>query len=131
MGQVFGSHDNPGGIRRLDPLSAWKSLFGQRTKPMRTGISPAEAKCDDTAPTWAVLVVHGVGDTDPGATLEAFTPSLLESSKDNLREVEPPQVVMLPSPERLEDADPYQIKALPVPEDTERYPMHLRRAVVQ
>ncbi len=35
----------------------------------------AGAQNADTQPTWAVVVVHGVGDAQPGGTLDAFVPS--------------------------------------------------------
>ena len=33
-------------------------------------------------PTWAVVFVHGVGDTCPGKTLEAVLPTLLSTNPD-------------------------------------------------
>src|SRR2546425_44949 len=65
-------------------------------------------------PTWAVIVVHGVGASSPGATLDAFVPAVIEESAGNLAEVEPPEILLLPEPV-----------------EADRFPMHLRRIRVK
>ena len=82
-------------------------------------------------PTWAVLVVHGVGLTRPGLTLQAFMQGLRQSVP-HLQESEPPEVRMLPEP------DPVPPPHSPVPLTPPagpvilagRFPMHLRWAQV-
>jgi len=81
-------------------------------------------------PTWAVLLVHGVGDTGPGRTLEAVLPTLRETNH-GLVESDQPETVMLPEPRpRL----PHQNPVPPQPPDRtsdvpirERFPVHVRR----
>jgi hypothetical protein len=74
-------------------------------------------------PTWAVVVIHGVGDTGPGVTLEAFVPPFAARSNGNLVEDEPPEVRLLPDP------NPEVPSGRRATLD-ERFPMALRRARV-
>lgn len=81
--------------------------------------------------TWAVVFVHGVGDTAPGATSAAAIPALLEFNKNRLEETERPQNRLLVEPAAklppkipvcspapsMETAQPAAV----------RFPMHLRR----
>ena len=81
--------------------------------------------------TWAVVVVHGVGDAQPGATLGAFVPALIDLSKGELAPDGSPGVVMLPevvmpdndrTPQPASDED--RIKG-------PFFPMHFRRLAVR
>ena len=67
---------------------------------------------------WAILVVHGVGDTRPGATIDDFVATLPLAREG----VHPDGVVEI---RRLPEADPKQLgPAAPVP----TFPAHLREA---
>jgi hypothetical protein len=65
---------------------------------------------------WAVLVVHGVGDTGPGSTIDAFVPSLSELG--NIHPTGCPEVRWLCESSR---SDPGML---------ESFPAHFRRARV-
>jgi hypothetical protein len=80
-------------------------------------------------PTWAVLVVHGVGFTRPGQTLDSFMSGLESTNGSRLRETGPPSVLMLDKspeeipPHKYEDR-PADLPRVSLPE---RFPMHLRQ----
>ncbi len=78
-------------------------------------------------PTWAVLVIHGVGDTGPGVTMEAFVPPLLEASQGNLVAIEPPEVRLLAETAAAPTAEG-RSSHVPL---ADRLPMHLRRVHVR
>ncbi len=89
-------------------------------------------------PTWAVVVVHGVGETGPGSTLEAFVPALLKASNGKLVEIGPPGIRMLfaEKDNPLPPIDPYPKQPL-VPVEPKgiplasRFPMSFRELEVE
>src|SRR5947209_3941773 len=92
---------------------------------------PNEIRTDKKPWTWAVVVVHGVGDSGPGRTLDAFLRTILRHPKFRLREIEPPRVHMLPEPDPvLPDCDGPIIPTAPTDSIPikNRFPMHLREA---
>jgi len=81
--------------------------------------------------TWAVVVVHGVGDTAPGATLGALIPPVVKNTAGGLEEVETPQNrLLVEQPAELPPKVPV-VPSEPATETlqpaSERFPMHLRR----
>jgi hypothetical protein len=84
-------------------------------------------------PTWAVVFVHGVGDTGPGKTLEAILPTLLRTNPD-LTEIAQPETLLLPEltpglpPKKpVPSPAPQATSAIPL---TKRFPAHMRRFAV-
>lgn len=101
--------------------------------PSHSGAKEAAAAAE-AAPSaadshWAVILVHGVGDSGAGRILNAFTRNYLEHTP-HARQIEPPEVRLLWTdesalPERdspLTPLDPASYVSF-----RERFPMHLRR----
>lgn len=82
-------------------------------------------------PIWGVIVVHGVGHTGPGVTLEAILPTLRDTNRSGLTEIAQPETRLLPEP------TPGLPPKRPVPPQTpqhtstvplgQRFPVHVRR----
>jgi len=83
-------------------------------------------------PVWAVLVVHGVGFTRPGQTLESFISGLKTLSGNRLEEIGPPEVLML---DKAQETLPPHAHAEHVSEPTiplrDRFPLHRRRTRIE
>ena len=86
-------------------------------------------------PIWGVLVVHGVGDTGPGVTLEAILPTLRQTTRGGLTEIAQPETRLLPEPKP--ELPPKQPVPPPTAQATSgvplgsRFPVHLRRFRVE
>jgi hypothetical protein len=82
--------------------------------------SPAAQQWNNAEDTWGVVVVHGVGETQPGATVNAFVPTLLglEEYKDKMTAAEPQEVELVVDPSDR-------------PSEDVRFPMHLRRVLIR
>jgi len=82
-------------------------------------------------PIWAVVVVHGVGDTAPGATLGALIPTVVQMQEGSLEEVEAPQNRLLVEPPATAPSKIPVASSDPATETlrsvSERFPMHLRQ----
>src|SRR5262249_20721413 len=107
--------------------------------PETKAVAPAEAPSDERPPTWAVVVVHGVGITRPGDTLQAFVPPFVRASGGNLEETAPPQLRLLYARHRhprcgLDRKAEDGFEPEPPPEDAsidDLFPMHFREVQVQ
>jgi hypothetical protein len=83
--------------------------------------------------TWAVVFVHGVGNTGPGKTVEAILPTLLQTNS-RLSEIAQPGTLLLPEP--TPHLPPQIPVASPAPETTsevplaKRFPVHVRSFAV-
>jgi hypothetical protein len=92
------------------------------------------AKNENTAPepVWAVLVVHGVGFTRPGQTLESFLSGLRTLSGNHLEEIGPPEVLMLDKAQETlpphAHAEHRSDSEIPL---RDRFPMHRRRTRIE
>jgi hypothetical protein len=82
-------------------------------------------------PIWAVVFVHGVGDTGPGKTLDAVLPTLRQINRGGLTEIAQPETRLLPEPPP--GLPPPTPVPPPTPQDTSkvemtsRFPAHVRR----
>ena len=86
-----------------------------------------ENKSEAREPIWAVLVVHGVGFTRPGQTLESFISGLRTSRSNGLDEIGPPEVLMLDkAPETLQPHAHEEHASDPKISLRDRFPMHQR-----
>ena len=89
---------------------------------------------NEPEPIWAVLVIHGVGFTRPGETLENFVTGLRENGYgDRIKEIGSPQVRMLmKAEEKLPSCEyterDYQDPRVPL---KDRFPMHLRNVRIE
>lgn len=80
------------------------------------------------ASKWAVLVVHGVGDTKPGATVDALVPALAVARPKCLRPDGRVEVHWLcPDGVKAPSRPPEQI----APQHEPIFPVHVRRAAVE
>jgi hypothetical protein len=83
--------------------------------------------------TWAVVFVHGVGDTGPGKTVEAILPALRRTNS-RLSEIAQPETLLLPEP--TPGLPPEIPVAPPAPQTTSevplanRFPVHVRSFAV-
>src|SRR5438132_6306590 len=79
---------------------------------------------------WGVILIHGVGDTGPGVTLDAILPTLRETNS-GLIEIAQPEARLLPEP--IPGLPPRQPAPPVTPETTStipvdgRFPVHLRQ----
>ena len=78
-------------------------------------------------PVWAVLVVHGVGFTRPGQTLESFISGFRTLRGNGFDEIGPPEVLMLDKAAETLQPHSYEEHASdPKISLRDRFPMHRR-----
>lgn len=78
--------------------------------------------------TWAVLVVHGVGDTRPGATVDAFVPALEAARGGTLNPDGQVEIRRLrPDGDQLPDGPPENVG----PQADLVFPVHIRTASIK
>jgi hypothetical protein len=92
-----------------------------------------KARREAMASKWAVLVVHGVGETGPGATVDAFVPSLAAARPEAVDPDGDVEILWLrpdaiPRPPNAPPPPPPFPPQETPPEPNPVFPVHVRRA---